>query len=171
MTATPAGPTREPYGAGRRQIGEWWLPAQASGPLPTVVLIHGGYWRPSYDLHLEDPVAADLAGCGFLVWNVDYAPSDVPWPTTVTDVAAAYDFLAEGRYASRVDPARIAVVGHSAGGHLALWLGSRAPAGAFRKPALAGAAGAGRRTGRRLRAGPRRRGRRCAARRHPCRGS
>ncbi len=117
---------RETYGDHPRQRGEWWVPPDpATGPLPTVVLVHGGYWRSSYDLTLEDAVAADLAGRGFLVWNVDYRPSSDPWPATLTDVAAAYDHLATGRYADRVDRARIATVGHSAGGHLALWLASR----------------------------------------------
>jgi acetyl esterase/lipase len=116
----------EAYGALPRQTGEWWVPLEAdTGPLPTVVLVHGGYWRAAYDLSLEDAVAADLAARGFLVWNVDYRPSSDPWPATLTDVAAAYDHLVSGPYADRVDRARIAVVGHSAGGHLALWLASR----------------------------------------------
>jgi acetyl esterase/lipase len=121
----------EHYGPDARQVGEWWVPS-ATGALPLVVLVHGGYWRDSYDLHLEDAVAADLAGRGFLVWNIDYAPSSAPWPATLTDAAAAYDFAFTGSYASRVDRARVAVVGHSAGGHLALWLASRSrlPAGA-----------------------------------------
>ena len=127
----------EPYGDLPGQEGEWWLPA-TSGLLPVVVLVHGGYWRPGYDLGLEDAVAADLAGRGFLVWNLDYRPSSEPWPATLEDVAACYDVLATGRYADRVDPARVAVVGHSAGGHLALWLAAR-----DRLPA--GAPGAGRR--------------------------
>ena len=123
----------EAYGPGPRQLGEWWLPPAAPpGRLPTVVLVHGGYWRPSYDRTLEDALAADLAGRGYLVWNVDYDASDAAWPATLTDVAAAYDFLGAGHYNARVDAARIAVVGHSAGGHLALWLASRGslPAGA-----------------------------------------
>ena len=105
--------------------GEWWVPPAATGLLPTVVLVHGGYWRAGYDRTLEDAVAADLAGRGFLVWNLDYRSSASPWPDTLTDVAAGYDHLLHGRYGHRVDPARVAVVGHSAGGHLALWLGSR----------------------------------------------
>lgn len=128
-----AGTTRTPeaYGAHPRQRGEWWAPP-GEGPLPTVVLVHGGYWRAGFDLHLEDAVAADLSGRGFLVWNVDYRPSSDPWPATLEDVAAAYEHLTRASLAGRVDPARIAVVGHSAGGHLALWLASRTrlPAGA-----------------------------------------
>jgi acetyl esterase/lipase len=120
---------REAYGPHPRQVGDWWLPDRADERLPTVVLVHGGFWREAYDLSLEDDVAADLAGRGFLVWNVDYRPSSEPWPSTLTDVADAHDHL---RTHARVDLRRTAVVGHSAGGHLALWLGSRhrLPAGA-----------------------------------------
>jgi acetyl esterase/lipase len=116
---------REAYGEHPRQRGEWWLPAAADGRLPTVVLVHGGYWRDRYDLSLEDAVAADLAARGFLVWNVDYRPSTHSWPATLVDAAAGYDHLADGRHADLVDPKRVSVVGHSAGGHLALWLASR----------------------------------------------
>ncbi len=121
-----AGTTRlvEPYGDLPHQAGEWWVPP-TPGLLPTLVLVHGGYWRPGYDLGLEDAVAADLAGRGFLVWNLDYRPSSEPWPATLADAAVCYDVLGTGSYADRVDPARVAVVGHSAGGHLALWLAAR----------------------------------------------
>ena len=123
--------------------GEWWVPPTLTGLLPTVVLVHGGYWRAGYDRSLENPVAADLCGRGFLVWNIDYRSSATPWPATLTDVAAGYDHLLHGRHAGRVDPARVAVVGHSAGGQLALWLGSRTrlPAGA--PGVVAAAAGPG----------------------------
>jgi acetyl esterase/lipase len=123
----------EPYGSGPLQRGEWWIP-DGTSPLPTVVLVHGGYWRPIYDRSLEDAVAADLCDRGYLVWNIDYAAADAPWPATLTDVAAAYDHLVTS---ARVDPERIAVVGHSAGGHLALWLASRRPAAGVPRPALA----------------------------------
>jgi acetyl esterase/lipase len=131
----------EQYGDLPRQKGEWWLPPDApAGPLRTVVLVHGGYWRDSYDLSLEDAVAADLAARGFLVWNIDYRSSTAPWPATLVDAAAAYDHLATGKHAERVDPARVSVVGHSAGGHLALWLASRTaqtPGGTRKGPAPA----------------------------------
>lgn len=126
-----AGTVREidRYGELPRQDGEWWLPpgagTRAGEQLPTVVLVHGGYWRPQYDRTLEDAVAADLAGRGYLVWNVDYAAADQPWPRTLTDVALGYDHLVRGRHARLVDPRRVAVVGHSAGGQLALWLAAR----------------------------------------------
>jgi acetyl esterase/lipase len=112
----------EAYGDGPLQRGEWWIPDGAGTHVPTVVLVHGGFWRPRYDRTLEDAVAADLCDRGYLCWNIDYAASDHPWPTTLTDVAAAYDHVLSS---DRVDRDRIAVVGHSAGGHLALWLASR----------------------------------------------
>ena len=119
---------REAYGPHERHVGDWWVP-DLPGPLPTVVLVHGGFWRPAWDLSLEDDVAADLAGRGYLVWNVDYRPSSEPWPATLADAAVAHDHV---RTSARADLSRTAVVGHSAGGHLALWLASRArlPVGA-----------------------------------------
>lgn len=132
--SVPEGTTRtvDTYGTAKQQDAQWWVPAAVSGKLPTVVLVHGGFWRPGYDRSLEDGVAADLVGRGFLVLNVDYRSSAAPWPTTMTDAATAYDLLVTGTHADRVDPARVAVVGHSAGGHLALWLAARhrLPAGA-----------------------------------------
>lgn len=120
------------YGDGPLQLGEWWVPPNApAGPLPTVVLVHGGYWGPGYDRGLEDAVAADLSARGYLCWNIDYRAADAAWPATLTDVAAAYDHLATGRFADRVDGTRLSVVGHSAGGQLALWLASRKDSGPF----------------------------------------
>jgi acetyl esterase/lipase len=105
--------------------GEWWWVDRTNRRLPTVVLVHGGYWRKKYDRHLEDPLAADLAAQGFLVWNIDYAPAAAGWPATLRTAAAAYDELASSPHARMVDRDRIALVGHSAGGHLAIWLASR----------------------------------------------
>jgi acetyl esterase/lipase len=131
----------EAYGDGPLQRGEWWVP-ELDGVLPTVVLVHGGFWRPQYDRSLEDAVAADLSAGGYLCWVLDYRAADHPWPATLEDVAAGYDHVLTS---DRVDPSRIAVVGHSAGGHLALWLSSRhrlpgtapgAPSAAIPRPRL-----------------------------------
>ena len=106
--------------------GEWWLPpGVGTEPLPTVVLVHGGFWKPSYDRSLEDAVAAHLAGLGYLVRNIDYRPASAPWPATLDDTRDGYGDVVRGGPASLVDLDRLAVAGHSAGGHLALWLAAR----------------------------------------------
>jgi acetyl esterase/lipase len=116
----------EAYGALPKQVGDWWLPRASRRDLPLVVLIHGGYWKPIYDRHLEDVVAAALARRGFAVWNIDYRPAGGAWSDTFTDVAAALDYVPRSAHAGTLDLGRVAVMGHSAGGHLALWLASRA---------------------------------------------
>jgi acetyl esterase/lipase len=127
MSAASLGPvirSVEPYGEGVLQQGEWFLPA-GGDRLPVVLLVHGGFWQPGYDRHLEDGVAATLADDGFGVWNIDYRLAHEPWPATLLDAASAMDHLGLSSHSARLDLDRIAVVGHSAGGHLALWLASR----------------------------------------------
>jgi acetyl esterase/lipase len=126
MTSKPSGVTQlvESYGDDPLRVGEWFAPA-GTGPAPTVLLIHGGFWRQQYDRHIEDPVALDLAGRGYLCWNIDYRSAAEPWPATLSDVAAGYDHLYHGELSDRVDPTRVALVGHSAGGHLVAWLAGR----------------------------------------------
>lgn len=122
------------YGSGPDQVADLRLPDRGT-PRAVVVLLHGGFWRERYRRDLMDGLAADLAGRGYATWNVEYrrvGPSGGGWPATLTDVAAAMDALdgLAGEHALAVD--RVAVVGHSAGGHLALWAAARAglPAGA-----------------------------------------
>jgi acetyl esterase/lipase len=114
----------EAYGQHPLQVGEWFVPL-GGDTAPTVVLIHGGFWGKQYERHLEHHIGNDLAARGYLCWNIDYRSAAEPWPSTLTDVAAAYDHLLLGAFAGRVDTRRVAVVGHSAGGHLAAWLASR----------------------------------------------
>jgi acetyl esterase/lipase len=114
----------ESYGSAPVQSGEWFVPTDGDR-LRVVVLVHGGFWQPGYDRHLEDDVAQVLAADGFAVWNIDYALADTTWPATLLDAAAAMDHVAKSRLTPRLDLTRVAVVGHSAGGHLALWLASR----------------------------------------------
>jgi acetyl esterase/lipase len=101
---------------------------EGDGPHPVVVLIHGGFWRPEYDRSLMDPLAESVVGEGWAAWNVDYRPTGEGggWPTTFTDVAAALDHLATLADEHDLDVERVAVVGHSAGGTLALWSAARA---------------------------------------------
>lgn len=103
------------YGPHPEQFAERWLPPGA-GPHRTVLLLHGGYWRPRYGLDLMHPLAADLRRRGFAAWNVEYRRAG--WPGIVDDVVAAHDALGV---------APLAAVGHSAGGHLALCLAARRP--------------------------------------------
>jgi acetyl esterase/lipase len=119
------------YGPGVDQFGELWPAAGGPTPVPggpspapVVVLVHGGYWRDRYRLDLMHAMAADLSGRGYAVWNVEYRRVGSPgggWPGTFLDVAAALDALADLAGQHRLDLGRVSVVGHSAGGHLALW--------------------------------------------------
>lgn len=124
-------PIRIPYGDDALQFGELWRPDDGPGPFPTVVLIHGGFWRNRYALDLMDPLAADLATRGFAAWNLEYrrlGDAGGGWPGTFDDVAAAVDHLATIATEHGLDTTTVAVVGHSAGGHLALWAAGRADA-------------------------------------------
>lgn len=112
------------YGPLPDQFGEY---VAGHDGRPLVVLIHGGFWRDQYRLDLMHPLRDDLAAAGYAVWNIEYrrvGPSGGGWDTTTADVAAAIDHAAGAGWARD----GLAVVGHSAGGHLALWNASRGDA-------------------------------------------
>lgn len=117
------------YGEGEFQHGFLTTPdALATTPLPTVVLIHGGFWKEAFAADLMDSLAEDLHDRGFLVWNIEYrrvGHDGGGYPGTLEDVAAAVDHLVVLADDHAIDLDRVAVVGHSAGGHLALWVNSR----------------------------------------------
>jgi acetyl esterase/lipase len=110
------------YGPDPDQHGELWLPEGTHRP-GTVVVIHGGFWRARYDASLGRPLARDLAARGWVAWNVEYrrVGRRGGWPGTLADVAAAIDLLAT----LDVDLTKVVALGHSAGGHLAVWAASR----------------------------------------------
>lgn len=116
------------YGEGRSRVADLLLPPGDGAPARTAVLVHGGYWRAGYDRRLEDAVAADLVGRGWAVWNTDYRPVGAGggWPATLDDAAAAVQLLAVAAQEHALPLDRVAVVGHSAGGQLALVAASRA---------------------------------------------
>ena len=113
------------YGAHPDQVANLHLPAAESGPWPCVLLLHGGFWRERWDRTLMTPLAIDLAQRGYAAWNIEYrrvGQEGGGWPGTLDDVAAAADALAD---IADIDQSRLVAVGHSAGGHLSLWLGAR----------------------------------------------
>ncbi|MEV5606773.1 alpha/beta hydrolase [Streptomyces sp. NPDC052225] len=127
------------YGDHPDQVVDFYAPRDGSTAAPLVVALHGGAWRAPYDRKHLSPFCDFLARRGFAVANVEYRRgSSVPhqgaegsvagrWPETFDDVAAAFDAL-PGLVADRLptaDARRTVLTGHSAGGHLALWLASR----------------------------------------------
>ena len=116
------------YGSDALQFGELWLP-RGSGRHPVIVLIHGGCWRADLPgTELMDYMAADLRDRGYAVWNIEYRRIGHPgggYPGTFLDIAAGLDHLRTIAPQYRLDLRRVAVSGHSAGGHLALWAAAR----------------------------------------------
>lgn len=124
----PAADHRIAYGPEPLQFGELRLP-EGPGPHPVAVLIHGGCWLAAYDLAYLSALAEALAGAGVASWSVEYrrvGDEGGGWPGTFSDVAAAADFVRRLAPQHGLDPLRVVAIGHSAGGHLALWLAGRA---------------------------------------------
>ena len=121
------------YGADSLQFGELRLPT-GSGPFPVAVVIHGGCWLSIANNDYMDGVAQRLTRAGWATWNLEFRRIDEPggaWPGIFRDVAAGTDFLRTLAQDQPLDLGHVVTVGHSSGGHLALWLASRSriPAG------------------------------------------
>jgi acetyl esterase/lipase len=116
------------YGPHRQHRGDLYVPRDGKGPYPVAVLVHGGYWRAFYGKVVMKPLAADLVRRGFAAWNIEYRRigrrQGGGYPMTFDDVARAIDHLAE-LDDPRLDLDDVTFIGHSAGGHLALWAASR----------------------------------------------
>ena len=116
------------YGDDPHQVIDVWVPTDRA-PHPAVLMVHGGCWTTAIaDRTLMNWVAEDLRRAGVLVWNIDYRGVDRPgggYPGTFADVAAAADALRSNAGRFGIDPEHVVAVGHSAGGHLALWLAGR----------------------------------------------
>lgn len=131
------------YGEHDSTFGHLYLPdVGPAGCAPVVVLVHGGYWSAEYSLIVYSAIAVDLVRRGAVVWNVEYRRVEEAgggWPGTGRDVVAAIAAL-DGPVAEqlavagiKVDRRNVAVVGHSAGGQLAVWAVAQlgAKAGSF----------------------------------------
>lgn len=128
LEEAPAAPdARIAYGPGPHHFGELRLPP-GKGPHPVVVAIHGGFWRAKYDLAHLGHLCAALTASGFATWNLEFrriGHEGGGYPGTLEDVALGADFLRTLADSHPLDLSRVVFLGHSAGGHLALWLGAR----------------------------------------------
>ena len=114
------------YGDGPDQVADLRVPV-GDGPFPVAVMLHGGFWRNVWTRDLMDGISVDLSQRGWATWNVEYRRlgNGGGWPATLEDVADAIDALAPLAADFRLDLDAVSTVGHSAGGHLALWAAAR----------------------------------------------
>lgn len=124
LTRSARPPDRtEVTGPLQTDVYDVWEPAPDRARHVTVALVHGGFWREQYDRSHTNPLAEALAADGFHVANLEYPRIGMPgggWPGTGAAVLARLEAVHEDTHL----PDRVVVVGHSAGGHLALWLAS-----------------------------------------------
>jgi acetyl esterase/lipase len=109
------------YGPEPEQIADLRLPSRR-GQVALVVLLHGGFWRSEYDRTHVRPMADGLAEAGYGVATPEYARTGAGggWPSTFDDVRLAVARMPV-LVGDSVDVGDVVLVGHSAGGHLALW--------------------------------------------------
>lgn len=120
---------RVAYGDDSSQYGELRVPP-GSGPHPVVVLIHGGCFKAAYATTRDlAPMGDALKDGGIATWNVEYrrlGQSGSGWPGTYLDIGRAVNHLRALAREYPLDLGRVVLVGHSAGGHLAMWAAARA---------------------------------------------
>lgn len=108
--------------------------AHVEGLAPVAVVVHGGFWRDVWKRDTMAPLCAAVAQLGWSTVNVEYARGRDSFPQAINDVERALEWVRENADAYRFDTSRIVVIGHSAGGYLALKM-------AHSDPALAGVIG------------------------------
>jgi acetyl esterase/lipase len=124
----PEADARLAYGPEPLQFGDLRLP-DGTGPHPIVMMIHGGYWQAIYNLIHAGHLCVDLAAHGIATWNVEYRRIGDPgggWPGAFEDVRLALEHLSALADDYPLDLERVGVMGHSAGGQLALLAARRA---------------------------------------------
>jgi len=116
------------YGLNPLQYGELWLPdsKDANYKHPLVIFVHGGCWLNEFDISHTHAFSTALANNGYAVWSIEYRRTGDQgggWPGSYQDIEKAIDFVPNLRDYP-IDLRKIALLGHSAGGHLALLAGS-----------------------------------------------
>ncbi|WP_433965406.1 alpha/beta hydrolase family protein [Tunturiibacter gelidiferens] len=120
--ALPA--TRIAYSRGEFQFGELRVPS-GSGPHPVAIVIHGGFWRARYDLTETRHLCEAVTRLGLATWSLEYRRIGNPdggWPGTLDDVRMGAAHLEKIAAERSLDLKYVVAIGHSAGGHLVLWL-------------------------------------------------
>ncbi len=116
-----------PYGEAELQIGELRTPL-SQDTFPLVIFIHGGCWMSAYNLDHVSTVCADLVKEGYAVWTPEYrrvGNEGGGYPNTFKDIQESVDFARTLADIYPLDLENVVVMGHSAGGHLALWLATQ----------------------------------------------
>ncbi|MCU1307133.1 MAG: esterase [Acidobacteriaceae bacterium] len=125
----PAYDARLKYGSDPNQFGDLRLPG-SKGKHPLVMMIHGGFWRAKYDLAHAGHLCAGLTRSGIATFNLEYRRVGNPgggWPGTFEDIISGYRFIHQYAAKNNIDASKSVVMGHSAGGQLALCLAGREP--------------------------------------------
>jgi acetyl esterase/lipase len=126
----PPADFRISYGAAPRQFGDLRVPRPAAAKHPVAIVLHGGFWRARFTLDYMGHLCAFLQRAGMATWNLEFrsiGDAGGAWPGTFDDAAAGASHLLRIADEHNLDLARIVMVGHSAGGQLALWLASKQP--------------------------------------------
>lgn len=106
------------YGDEALQFGWLWL-GQANKPL--VILIHGGCWLNAFGVDHAKPMASALSDAGYAVWALEYRRTGDEgggWPGSFVDIQSALSSIHQ--LPDAVNRDQLILLGHSAGGHLAL---------------------------------------------------
>jgi len=127
LSAPPPAPAdaRIAYGPEPLQFGDLRLPP-GDGPFPLALVLHGGYWQATYNVIHTGRLCEALTAEGLATWNLEYRSIGVPggeWPGPGDDLELALAY--RDRLPFEHD-GRTVLVGHSAGGQLALWGAKRA---------------------------------------------
>jgi alpha-L-fucosidase 2 len=99
------------------------------GPFPAVIVVHGGGWVAGSKTMFVTPMLRPLSAGGFAWFSINYrlAPRN-RYPACIEDVDTAIRWVKAHAAEERIDPARIALLGESAGGYLVDWAAVRATA-------------------------------------------